>query len=137
MSTTHAAPPAAPVHATPPPAPPEPTEAQKAAAAKKAQKEADKKAKAEAKVAAQAQKIVGNGISRPKADTKTGKVWEICDALSAQLGRPPERKLVMDAATKEGINEATCATQFGRWRKFHGLKGPSVPPAPAADIVKA
>ncbi len=65
--------------------------------------------------------IVQNGISRPKADTATGKVWEIADAESAKKGGPAARKEVLDAASQVGINAATAATQYGRWRKFHGL----------------
>lgn len=65
--------------------------------------------------------IVQNGISRPKADTATGKVWEIADAESTKKGGPAARKEVLDVASEAGINAATAATQYGRWRKFHGL----------------
>jgi hypothetical protein len=64
-----------------------------------------------------------NGVSRPNAGTQTARVWEITDALSEQAGKPARRKDVLDIGLKEGLNASTIATQFGRWRKFHGLKG--------------
>jgi hypothetical protein len=115
-----------------------PSEAEAKKAAKKAEKEAAKAAKEAAKEASKAQKIEANGVVRPKSGTKTGRVWEISDELSAALKRPVERKLVMEAAAKESINEATCATQYGRWRKYHGLKGQlATPPAAAPDVTPA
>jgi len=62
-----------------------------------------------------------NGVTRPKAETKTGRVWEISDELSEGSGGPAARKDVMAAGEAEGLNTATIATQYGRWRKFHGL----------------
>jgi hypothetical protein len=62
-----------------------------------------------------------NGIVRPKAGTATGRVWEIADELSAKAGAPTPRKDVLEAAQKEDINVSTAATQYGRWRKYHGL----------------
>ena len=64
-----------------------------------------------------------NGITRPKAGTKTGTVWEIADTMSQKLGKPAGRKAVLDAATDVEINPATAATQYGRWRKYNGLAG--------------
>lgn len=62
-----------------------------------------------------------NGVTRPKPGTATGTVWEICDELSAVAGKPAARGDVMQAGKDRGLNPATIATQFGRWRKFHGL----------------
>lgn len=64
-----------------------------------------------------------NDVTRPKDGTKTGRVWEIADAMSNDAGEPAKRKPVLDAAIAEDINPATAATQYGRWRKFHGLEG--------------
>lgn len=72
-----------------------------------------------------------NGITRPKSGTATGRVWEIADKLSADKGEPAARGDVMAAAKAEGLNEATIATQYGRWRKFFGL-GRAKPVAAAA-----
>lgn len=67
-----------------------------------------------------------NGITRPKADTATGRVWAIADAQSAKLQKPAGRKAVIDECVAEKINSATAATQYGRWRKYHGLEGRGV-----------
>jgi hypothetical protein len=100
--------------------------AEEVAAAKQAERDA-KRAEKDAKRAAREEKISkkleNNGISRPAASTKTGTVWEIADAVSAEKGLPADRKTVMERAVAAGINQATVATQYGRWRKFHGLKG--------------
>lgn len=111
----------------------------------KAEKDAQKKADAEAKAAAkkaeaeakaQARKSVSqNGVSRPMSG-KTLQLWEIADSLSAAKQAPAERKEVIDAAIAAGIESGTANTQFGRWRKFHGLAAertakpaaPAVPP---------
>lgn len=72
-----------------------------------------------------------NGVSRPGAGTSTGRVWEIADQLSQQLGQPVPRGDVMKAGLAEGLNQATIATQYGRWRKFYGL-GKATPATAAA-----
>lgn len=61
-----------------------------------------------------------NGVVHPKAGTACGKVWEVADQLTAKLGHVAERKDVMEVVTQRGINPSTCATQYARWRKFHG-----------------
>lgn len=130
---------------------------QKAAAdaEKKAQKEAEKAAKAEAKkaereaakqakadeVAAkkaerEASKLTQNGITRPMSGaTKT--VWDIADKISAEKRAPAERKDVLEAGKAAELQEGTINTQYGRWRKFHGLvtvreAKPATPDAPSA-----
>ena len=77
------------------------------------------KAKKEPKVAVE--KIIQNGVTRPKEGTQTGRVWEISEAMSNALGAPVKRAEVIKAAEAEGINPSTTATQYGKWRKFHGL----------------
>lgn len=88
--------------------------------------------KAEAKAARDATRDVANGVTRPKAGTQTGKVWTISDDVSKSTGKPAERKDVLARTTAEGINEATAATQYGKWRKYHGLKSEPRPPKAAA-----
>jgi len=69
-----------------------------------------------------------NGIRRPRAGTMTGRVWEIADEISEAKGEPAQRKEVIDVyVDQEGGNPSTCTTQFGRWRKFHGLTGANAP----------
>lgn len=110
-------------------------------------------AEAEAKAAAPAQKAKkekepkppratldeAHGVTRP-ADplSKTGQVWAMADKLSRNAGRPIERKAVMDAL-RSTINEATIATQYGKWRHFNGLKGVKieVPVDPEVEAAKA
>lgn len=72
-----------------------------------------------------------NGVTRPKDGTATGRVWAIADELSNALGKPVPRKAVMEKGQAEGINPATIATQYGKWRRFHGLKREEKP-APVA-----
>ena len=67
-------------------------------------------------------KIEKNGVVRPRTGTGTAKVWEIADALSAAANAPAKRKEVLDECTKQSINVSTAATQYGKWRKFHGLE---------------
>lgn len=69
-----------------------------------------------------------NGITRPKAGTTCAAVWDIADSLSASTKAPAVRADVMAAAQKKSINDKTIATQFGRWRKYNGLKGRVVKP---------
>lgn len=66
-------------------------------------------------------KIIQNGVTRPKAGTVVGQIWDVADSLSAKAGKPAERKDVLAACS--GLNAATVATQYGKWRKFHGLMG--------------
>lgn len=61
-----------------------------------------------------------NGIVHPKTESACGRVWAIADKLTAERGCVAERKDVMDESSKMGINAATCATQYARWRKYHG-----------------
>lgn len=76
-----------------------------------------------------------NGVSRPKSGTQTGRVWEIADELSKVAGKPAARKDVINTGVSEKINPATLATQYGRWRRFHGLK--AEPKAPKAEATAA
>jgi hypothetical protein len=55
---------------------------------------------------------------RPKAKGVTGQVWEIADRLYQAAGNSmPDRKLVMEECAATGINSATAATQFAKWKK--------------------
>lgn len=62
-----------------------------------------------------------NGVSKPAPNTKTGRVWEIADAISAKLQRPALREEVMGACEEEGLNRGTIATQYARWTQFYGV----------------
>lgn len=94
--------------------------------------------------APKAEKVAQNGVTRPRAGTTTGRVWDIADEISAAKGEPADRKSVIEKVVAEEINASTGATQYGKWRKFHGLvgeaapgrgakaEGGDVPPAPPA-----
>ncbi len=52
---------------------------------------------------------------RPAGTTTTGRVWTI--ATSLIVGNVlPDRKAVVAACEKEGINPSTASTQYGKWR---------------------
>lgn len=81
-------------------------------------------------------KVEANGVVRPKDGTSTGRVWAIADQISASKGAPAPRKEVMDQCASESINVSTAATQYGKWRKFHGLER-EVKPAVEAPVADA
>lgn len=54
---------------------------------------------------------------RPGPHTKTGKVWEVADALFRQDGRIPSRQEVLRRCAAEGGDEGTASTQFYLWRQ--------------------
>jgi hypothetical protein len=76
---------------------------------------------------AAAVKVTQNGVTRPKDGTTTGRVWAIADEISAKKGEPADRKTVIEQVVAEQINASTGATQYGKWRKFHGLVGEASP----------
>lgn len=76
-----------------------------------------------------------NGITRPKDGTKTGRIWQVADELSAKNKASAKRGDVMAICEGEGLNKATIATQYGRWCKFNGItretKKAAAPASPA------
>lgn len=122
-----------------------------------AQAKATKTAKAEKKATepkapkAEVVKDTKNGVTRPGAETSTGKVWAIADTLHAQATKeePISRAAVIKAAEAQGINVSTAATQYGRWRTYNGLgketskavkvekQAETAAPAPALDPAAA
>ena len=115
------------------------TKAAEAKAAKeaKAKENAEKKAACEAakaaKEAAKLVRAVSNGVTRPADGTLTARIWQIADEISAKAKAPASRADVLKVAEAEGLNTATCATQYGRWRVFNGLKGVDIQGKPKAD----
>ena len=54
---------------------------------------------------------------RPKATSTTGKVWEIADRFFTDDGDwKTMRAKIMAACEAEGINSATAATQYSKWK---------------------
>jgi len=62
-----------------------------------------------------------NDVTQPREGSKTRRVWEIADDISAKEGRPALRGEVMDAGKEEDLSPGTIATQYGRWCTFHGV----------------
>ncbi|MBO0906360.1 hypothetical protein [Jiella sonneratiae] len=54
---------------------------------------------------------------RAISTSKTGRVWEIADALSEKLGRRADRRSVIDAYVAEGGNPNTGSTQYAYWKR--------------------
>lgn len=52
----------------------------------------------------------GGSVNAPSGGI-TKRIWTLADELGG------DRSAVMDAAAAEGINKATAATQFSKWRK--------------------
>lgn len=67
------------------------------------------------------ERLSQNGVSRPANGTKTSRVWEIADAISAANQRPALREEVMTQGEAEGLNKGTIATQYARWTVFNGV----------------
>ena len=88
-------------------------------------------------VAEKVKRVEKNGVSRPNPGSKTGRIWEISDHLSAKTNQPAKRADVLAAAEKEEINKSTAMTQYGQWRKFHGLAKETVIPAPVKSEDKS
>lgn len=55
-------------------------------------------------------------VLRPKPGTASATVWDLADEAS-KGGKAPTQKEIVEIAVKAGINPATAATQFGRWRR--------------------
>lgn len=92
-----------------------------------------KKAKAKKEKKPKPPRDEKNGIARPGKGV-TLRVWEICDALTAQLGRVPTRANVMEVAQAEEINDKTIATQYARWRGYNGITGRVMEPKPEPEM---
>ncbi len=62
----------------------------------------------------------GSPTDRPKANSTTGLVWDICDREHTKLQNSEDWKVVraaiMGACEHEGINPATAATQYSKWK---------------------
>lgn len=71
-----------------------------------------------------------NGVTRPGAETLTGKVWATADEISAkntQAGGQYATIAEVRDALGDSVNEATIRTQYARWRTYNGLKGRQQP----------
>ncbi|MCB8837569.1 hypothetical protein [Aurantimonas sp. VKM B-3413] len=67
----------------------------------------------------------GHPIQPGRANSKTGRVWEIVNSLSERMGRRADRKRVIESYTAEGGNPNTAATQYSYWKKAYDAQHPS------------
>lgn len=58
----------------------------------------------------------GEPPTAPKAGSTTGKVWEIADRV-CPAGAAIDRNAIIAACKEAGINEATAATQYSKWKR--------------------
>ena len=72
--------------------------------------------------------------TKPRSGTKTRRIWDIADEITARTGRPALRQEVINAAQKEGLNPNTARTQYGRWARGNGLTRARLPRNAGADI---
>ncbi len=54
--------------------------------------------------------------TRPRPDTKTGRVWEVADEITRESGRRASRREVVDRIAAEEGNRATANTQYQHWK---------------------
>ncbi len=78
-----------------------------------------------------------NGVTRPSSG-KTKQVWDVADAMSKAAKTPVTRAALTDALLAEGLVVGTIHTQYGKWRKYHGLvTAKEAKPAAAAPVPPA
>lgn len=65
-------------------------------------------------------KAPGTPSERPKANSTTGLVWDICDRELDKMTSKDDwktvRAAIMAACEFDGINPATAATQYSKWK---------------------
>jgi hypothetical protein len=66
--------------------------------------------------------------TRPGAGTIGGLVWDYCDGISKQLGRPITKDELIASLKRDNpqingqpVNESTAVTQYSKWRSANGL----------------
>ena len=78
-----------------------------------------------------------NEVRKPTDGTITGKVWEVATGISQNQNATATCLQVRTECDKLNINPATIATQYARWRKFHGITGRVVDEALEAQKAQA
>lgn len=63
-----------------------------------------------------------NGMKYPSAGTKTRVIWDLCDAMAKELGRPLKISELRERVA-QGTNENMMKSQYSYWRKFHNITG--------------
>lgn len=63
-----------------------------------------------------------NGMKYPSTGTKTRVIWDLCDAMTKELGRPLKISELRERVA-QGTNENMMKSQYSYWRKFHNITG--------------
>lgn len=72
---------------------------------------------------------------RPRAGTRTARVWEIADEITRDMGRLAQRREVRERFVAEQGNAGTANTQYQYWRAHHAA--PTADRAPASTAPPA
>ena len=65
--------------------------------------------------------------SRPRAGTRTGRVWEVADEITRETGRRASRREVVDRIAAEEGNRATASTQYQHWKTSYEAPAEQAP----------
>ncbi len=68
---------------------------------------------------------------RPAAGTRTGRVWDIADAVTREKGRAATCREVRERYVAEGGNRNTVNTQYSHWKADYHRDGGRAPQEPA------
>ncbi len=69
---------------------------------------------------------------RPRPGTRTGRVWEIADAITDERGRLATVAEVRDRVVAEAGNGRTANTQYYHWKAHRAARREAGAPAPSA-----
>lgn len=76
-----------------------------------------------------------NGITRPGADTRTGKVWACADSITIANHRSATIAELKAHPDLRVVNVNTIKTQYARWRQYNGVQGRQSATMPARKIM--
>lgn len=73
-------------------------------------------------------------INPPAPGTRTGRVWEIADAITLEKGRRAQRDEVIERYVAENGNLNTASTQYQRWKSHRDRQHEACEsPSPGSD----
>lgn len=107
-------------------------EAVKTARAELAQAKKDAKAGGAGK--ATVEKIEQNGQVKPRPGSKSGQLWDIFDAASAERGSACAVGDVLEQCMTIGMTEGSVRSAYSHWRKFHGVEKGRIQSVTAPDM---
>lgn len=107
-------------------------EAVKTARADLAQAKKDAKAGGAGK--ATVEKVEQNGQVKPRPGSKSGQLWDIFDAASAERGSACAVGDVLEQCMTIGMTEGSVRSAYSHWRKFHGVEKGRIQSINAPDM---